>query len=260
MGRPRLQNSTISPIEEEFPDAAEDGLPVSPPSGGTAGSPDLACVICSEVSAVLAVMRRNARWSGRYASAADDHHFEHSLIQSLKTLRRHVFSWGDARRPWSTIEPSAYLRPFLDVVRSDETGAPITVVALSSVYKILALDVLRPGSGTGVEAAMHLVVEAVTSCRFEVTDRASEEAVLMKILQVLLAIMRSKGSAVLSNQHVCTIVNTCFRVVHQAGTKGELLQRFSRNTMHELVCCIFSHLPDVKEGGAPTSVMPEVRK
>ncbi|KAG0475620.1 hypothetical protein HPP92_015306 [Vanilla planifolia] len=98
-----------------------------------------------------------------------------------------------------------------------------------------------------VEDAMHAVVDAVTSCRFEVTDPASEEAVLMKILQVLLACMKSRASRVLSNQHVCNIVNTCFRVVHQAGTKGELLQRISRHTMHELVRCIFSHLSEISK-------------
>lgn len=171
-----------------------------------------------------------------------DDQMEHSLIQSLKALRRQIFSWQ--QHQWHTINPSVYLQPFLDVIRSDETGAPITGVALSSLYKILTLNVLDLNT-VNVEDAMHLVVDAVTSCRFEVTDPASEEVVLMKILQVLLACMKSKASVMLSNQHVCTIVNTCFRVVHQAGTKGELLQRIARHTMHELVRCIFSHLPDV---------------
>ncbi|KAG6534119.1 ARF guanine-nucleotide exchange factor GNOM-like [Zingiber officinale] len=254
MGFARLE---INPIEEESYDVAEDGWK-APASGAPAARADLACVICSEVSAVLAVMRRNVRWGGRYASAADDHIIEHSLILSLKLLRRQVFSCGDGRRPWSTIDPSVYIRPFVDIVRSDETGAPITSVALSSLYKILTLDFLDPASGTGVADAMHLVVEAVTSCRFEVTDSASEEAVLMKILQVLHAIMRSRASAVLSNQHVCTIVNTCYRVVHQAATKGELLQRFSRHIMHELVRCIFSHLADVQDGDASSSLKPKI--
>ncbi|KAG6497333.1 ARF guanine-nucleotide exchange factor GNOM-like [Zingiber officinale] len=238
MGRRGMQNSTI-----------EDASP---------GAGDLACVICSEVSAVLAVMRRNVRWGSQYESSDDDAAMEHSLIRSLKSLRRQVFYWGDALSPWSSIEPSLYLRPFLDVVCFDETSAPITGVALSSIYKILMLDTLDPGAGTGVDAAMHLVIEAVTSCRFEVTDPASEEAVLMKILQVLLAIMRSRGSSVLSDQHVCTVVNTCFRVVHQAGTKGELLQRFSRQTMHELIRCIFSRLPDLKAGAESLSAKPEM--
>ncbi|KAG6426237.1 hypothetical protein SASPL_110457 [Salvia splendens] len=190
MGRLRLQSS-INAIEEEPEDC----------EATSANKAAMGSMINSEIGAVLAVMRRNVRWGGRYASGEDQ--LEHSLIQSLKNLRR---------------------QPFLDVIRSDETAAPITGVALSSVYKILTLDVLDMNA-VNVDDAMHLVVDAVTSCRFEVTDPASEEVVLTKILQVLLACMKSKASVMLSNQHVCTIVNTCFRVVHQAGTKGELLHQ-----------------------------------
>lgn len=230
MGRLRIQSS-IKAIEEEPEDCETTS------SNKTA----IACMVNSEVSAVLAVMRRNVRWGGRYVSGDDQ--LEHSLIQSLKTLRKQIFSW---QHQWQTINPALYLQPFLDVIRSDETGAPITGVALSSVFKILTLDFLDHNT-VNVENAMHSVVDAVTSCRFEVTDPASEEVVLMKILQVLLTCMRSKASVTLSNQHVCTIVNTCFRVVHQAGSKSELLQQTARHTMHELVRCIFSHLPEVDD-------------
>ncbi|XP_031262323.1 ARF guanine-nucleotide exchange factor GNOM [Pistacia vera] len=230
MGRLKLQ-SGIKAIEEEPEDYDTT----------YSNKATLACMINSEVGAVLAVMRRNrnVRWGGQYMSGDDQ--LEHSLIQSLKTLRKQIFSW---QHPWHTINPAVYLQPFLEVIRSDETGAPITGIALSSVYKILTLDVIDPDT-VNVEEAMHLVVDAVTSCRFEVTDPASEEVVLMKILQVLLACMKSKASVMLSNQHVCTIVNTCFRIVHQAGSKGELLQRIARHTMYELVRRIFSHLPDI---------------
>eukprot|EP01018_Ginkgo_biloba_P015043 Gb_26378 [translate_table: standard] len=199
----------------------------------------LACMVNTEVGAVLAVMRRNTRWAGHYM--AGDDQLEHSLIHSLKALRRQIFSW---QQQWHSINPSIYLKPFLDVIRSDETGAPITGVALSTVYKILTMEVFDLNT-VHVDEAMHAIVDAVTSCRFEVTDPASEEVVLMKILQVLLACMKSKTSVVLNNQDVCTIVNTCFRVVHQAGTKGELLQRTARHTMHELVRAIFAHLADL---------------
>ncbi|GAB4835509.1 hypothetical protein Ancab_000418 [Ancistrocladus abbreviatus] len=177
---------------------------------------------------------------GRYMSG--DNQLAHSLIQSLKELRKKIFMWTNQ---WDNIDPILYLRPFLNVIRCDETGAPITGVALSSLYKILTLDVFDLNT-VNVKDAMHLIVDTVTSCCFEVTDPASEEVVLMKILQVLVACMKSKASTVLSNQHVCTIVDTCFRVVHQAGTKSELLQRIARNTMHELVRCIFSRLPEVE--------------
>ncbi|BFG22719.1 hypothetical protein CerSpe_089930 [Prunus speciosa] len=229
MGRLKLQNG-IKAIDEE-PGNCD----------ATYSKKDtLACIINSEIGAVLAVMRRNVRWGGHYISGDDQ--LEHPLIQSLKVLRKQIFSW---QHQLHTINPAAYLQPFLDVIRSDETGAPITGVALSSVYNILTLDVIDQNS-VNVEESMHLLVDAITGCRFEVTDPASEEVVLMKILQVLLACMKSKVSVILSNQHVCTIVNTCFRIVHQAGTKGELLQRIARHTMHELVRCIFSHLPDVQ--------------
>lgn len=207
----------------------------------------LACIINTEVGAVLAVMRRNARWAGHYMSGDDQ--LEHSLIHSLKALRRQIFG---LQLEWHSINPSVYLKPFLDVIRSDETGAPITGVALSAIYKILTMEVFALNT-VHVEDAMHAIVDAVTSCRFEVTDPASEEVVLVKILQVLLACMRSKNSIVLTNQDVCTIVNTCFRVVHQAGTKGELLQRTARHTMHELVRSIFVRLPDLDSTAARTN-------
>ncbi|KAL2333279.1 hypothetical protein Fmac_014492 [Flemingia macrophylla] len=199
----------------------------------------VACMINAEIGAVLAVMRRNVRWGVHYMS--DDDQSEHFLVQSLKALRRQIFSW---QNEWHAINPALYLQPFLDVIQSDETGAPITGVALSSVYKILTMDVIDQYT-VNVGDTVHLVVDAVTSCRFEVTDSGSEEVVLMKILQVLLACVKGKTSVVLSNQHICTIVNTCFRIVHQAGTKGELLQRIARCTMHELVRCIFSHLQHI---------------
>ncbi|KAJ1400960.1 Sec7, C-terminal domain superfamily [Sesbania bispinosa] len=230
MGHLKLQMQTgINALEEE----------TGKHDAGYPNRTTVACMINAEIGAVLAVMRRNVRWGVHYMS--DDDQLEHSLVQSLKALRKQIFSW---QSQWHVINPALYLHPFLDVIQSDETGAPITGVALSSVYKILTLDVIDQNT-VNVGDAMHLVVDAVTSCRFEVTDPGSEEVVLMKILQVLLACVKSKASVMLSNQHICTIVNTCFRIVHQAGTKGELLQRIARYTMHELVRCIFSHLQDI---------------
>ncbi|XP_047072386.1 ARF guanine-nucleotide exchange factor GNOM-like [Lolium rigidum] len=199
----------------------------------------MACVLTSEVATVLAIMRRNVRWSGgRYAGDELDH----PLIAGLKSLRRAVATWDPSR--WGDVEPLLYLRPFLDLVRSDEAGAPTTGAALSSLHKILSLDLVGPDA-PNVADAMSAVVEAVTGCRFEVTDLASEEAVLARVLQVLLACVRARAAPALSNRHVCDIVSTCFRVVQQAGTKGELLQRISRHTMHEVVRCVFARLPDI---------------
>nr|XP_043634837.1 ARF guanine-nucleotide exchange factor GNOM-like [Erigeron canadensis] len=227
MGCPSQQSETVS-LAQGAKDASCRPLRTSP-----------AFMVNSEIGAVLSVMRRNVRWGGRYLE--DEDQLDHSLIQSFKDIRREVFSW---QKQWHTINPIVYLQPFLDVIQSDETGAPITGVALSSVYKFVTLEVLELDT-VNVADALHLIVDAVTSCRFEVTDPASEEVVLVKILQVLLACMKNKASVKLSNQHVCDMVNTCFQIVHQASSKSELLQRIARQTMHELVRCIFSHLHNV---------------
>ncbi|CAL5202106.1 unnamed protein product [Lathyrus oleraceus] len=129
----------------------------------------VACMINAEIGAVLAVTRRNVRWGVHYMS--DEDQLEHSLVQSLKNLRMHIFfSW---QSHWHVIDPVLYLQPFLDVIQSDETGTPSTGVALSSVYKILTLDVIDQNT-VNVGDAMHLVVDAVTSCRFAVIDPGSE--------------------------------------------------------------------------------------
>uniref|UniRef100_A0A0D9ZAJ3 Secreted protein n=1 Tax=Oryza glumipatula TaxID=40148 RepID=A0A0D9ZAJ3_9ORYZ len=75
----------------------------------------------------------------------------------------------------------------------------------------------------------------------------------MRMLQSLLACLRAPAATALGNQHVCTAVNTCIRVVHQAGAKGELLQRFSRHAMHELIRCVFARN---RRGGEDTLLVP----
>ncbi|CAN6221042.1 unnamed protein product [Urochloa humidicola] len=206
----------------------------------------MACVVASEVATVLAVMRRNVRWAGVHydGGGGAEERLDHPLIAGLKSLRRRAAGWGRSGSWRDDVDPLLYLRPFLDVVRSDETGAPITGAALSSLHKLLSMDLVGPAA-PNVAGAMGAVVDAVAGCRFEVTDPASEEAVLARVLQVLLACVRGRAAPALSNRHVCAIVSTCFRVVQQAGTKGELLQRVSRQTMQEVIRCVFAGLPDL---------------
>lgn len=89
----------------------------------------------------------------------------------------------------------------------------------------------------------------ITSCRLEKTDPISEDAVMMKILQVLTGIMNHKASTLLNDQAVCTLVNTCFQVVQQSVSRGDLLQRSARYTMHELIQVVFSRLPEIEVKG-----------
>ncbi|KAG9130547.1 hypothetical protein Leryth_011800 [Lithospermum erythrorhizon] len=142
------------------------------------------------------------------------HQMEHSLIQSLKSLWKQIFTW---QPQWQSVNPVLYLQPFLDVIRSDETGALITGVALSSVYKILTLDVLDLNTVNIEDYALELAADLKS-------DPTSEE---------VSSFVQQNVKDCYDNQHVCTIVNTCFRIVHQSNMKSELLQRMARFTMNQ---------------------------
>ncbi|KAM5547703.1 ARF guanine-nucleotide exchange factor GNL2 [Rosa sericea] len=199
----------------------------------------LSCMLNTEVGTVLAVIRRPTE---TVFGAAPDDNIDPSLLQSLKSLRALIFN---PQQEWRTIDPSIYLSPFLDVIQSDFVHAAATRVALSATLKILKLGVFDEKT-PGAKDAINTVVNAITTCRLEKTDPVSEGAVMMNILQLLTGVMNHRASMLLSDQAVCTIVNTCFQVVQQSTSRGDLLQRNARYTMHELIHIIFSRLPEVE--------------
>lgn len=64
--------------------------------------------------------------------------------------------------------------------------------------------------------------------------------------QVMIAVMRARAALLLTDHAVCTIVNTCFQVVQQSMSRGDLLQKSARHTMHELIQAVFSRLPEMR--------------
>ncbi|EXB37040.1 Pattern formation protein [Morus notabilis] len=205
----------------------------------------LSCMLNTEVGAVLAVIRRpsDPNSYGHLSTAADDT-IDSALIQSLKSLRALVFN---PQQEWRTVDPLIYLSPFLDVIQSDDVPAAATGIALSALLKILKLGVFDEKT-PGVRQAISAVVAAITACRLEKTDPFFEDAVMMKILQVLTETMHHPASALLSDQYV----------VQQSIGRGDLLQRSARYAMHELIQIIFSQLPEIEardgEGAFETDV------
>ncbi|XP_027357395.1 ARF guanine-nucleotide exchange factor GNL2 [Abrus precatorius] len=201
----------------------------------------LSCMLNTEVGAVLAVIRR-PEFNPLYNISSSEESNDSSLVSSLRSLRSLIFN---PQQEWRTVDPSIYISPFLDVIQSDDVPATATGVALSSILKILKFGVFDHKSPCAREV-MESVVSGITSCRLEKTDPASEEAVMMKILQLLSAIMNHRASTLLTDQAVCTLVNTCFQVVQQSASRGDLLQRSARYTMHELIQAVFTRLAEIE--------------
>ncbi|KAF6168002.1 hypothetical protein GIB67_020572 [Kingdonia uniflora] len=210
----------------------------------------VSCMLNTEVGAVLAVIRRVPDPNSQFASSPEEHYDSH-LLNSLKSLRALIFN---PLQEWDMIDPSTYLAPFLDVIQSDDIPASATGVALSAILKILKLEIFNLKTPAARDT-INSIVTGITSCRLEKTDPTSEDAVLMRILQLLTGIMRNPTSVLLTDHAVCTLVNTCFQVVQQSASRGDLLQCNARHTMHELIQTIFTRLPDieVREGESSES-------
>ncbi|KAI9118925.1 hypothetical protein K1719_009600 [Acacia pycnantha] len=200
----------------------------------------VSCMLSTEVGAVLALIRRSQDFNSPYLPSDDN--YEPATVNSLRSLRSLIFN---LHQEWRTVDPSIYLTPFLDVVQADDVPASATAVALSSVLKILKLSIFDERT-PGAKDSLDAVANGITCCRLEKTDPISEDAVMMRILQVLTAIMSHRASFLFSDQAVCTIVNTCFQVVQQSANRGDLLQRTARYTMHELIQIVFSRLAQIE--------------
>ncbi|KAI2657621.1 Golgi-specific brefeldin A-resistance guanine nucleotide exchange factor 1 [Labeo rohita] len=103
-------------------------------------------------------------------------------------------------------------------------------------------DANHEGAAEGIEN----MADAVTHARFVGTDPASDEVVLMKILQVLRTLLLTPVGAHLTNESVCEIMQSCFRICFEMRL-SELLRKSAEHTLVDMVQLLFSRLPQFKE-------------
>uniref|UniRef100_W5K380 Golgi-specific brefeldin A-resistance guanine nucleotide exchange factor 1 n=1 Tax=Astyanax mexicanus TaxID=7994 RepID=W5K380_ASTMX len=191
-------------------------------------------IVQGEISTVVGAIKRNSRWSTHTPLDEEQDPLLNSFSQ-VKDILNNIKELSD-------VEPNVFLRPFLEVVRSEDTTGPITGLALTSVNKFLSyglIDANHEGAAEGIEN----MADAVTHARFVGTDPASDEVVLMKILQVLRTLLLTPVGAHLTNESVCEIMQSCFRICFEMRLSGE-------STCHFEACCVacsFHRLPQFKE-------------
>jgi hypothetical protein len=78
------------------------------------------------------------------------------------------------------------------------------------------------------------IVRAATYCRFEVTDPAADEVVLMCILQLLVACVQCPSGGALSDEAVCEVVHSCYRISSQ-GSLSDLLRHQAEAGLRAMV-------------------------
>ncbi|XP_074531303.1 Golgi-specific brefeldin A-resistance guanine nucleotide exchange factor 1 isoform X2 [Halichoeres trimaculatus] len=194
-------------------------------------------IVQGEISTVVGAIKRNSRWNTHTPLDEEQDPLLNSFGQ-LKDILNNIKELSD-------VEPNVFLRPFLEVVRSEDTTGPITGLALTSVNKFLSYGLIDANHEAAAEAIENMA-DAVTHARFVGTDPASDEVVLMKILQVLRTLLLTPVGAHLTNESVCEIMQSCFRICFEMRL-SELLRKSAEHTLVDMVQLLFSRLPQFKE-------------
>ncbi|EAT38431.1 AAEL009678-PA [Aedes aegypti] len=205
---------------------------MSPPGNGI-------FVVRGEMSTLTTAMRRGSRWSSN--SYQDDE--KDGLLKSFHELKEKLLQVEDLR----LVEPGVFLGPFLEVIRSEETTGPVTSLALSAVNKFLSYGLIDPTHST-LASTVECIADAVTHARFVGTDQTSDGVVLMKIVQVLRTLVLSPEGSFLSNESICDIILSCFRLCFEPRL-NELVRKTAENALKDIVLLLFMRLPQFVENG-----------
>ncbi|KAI5636572.1 sec7 domain-containing protein [Phthorimaea operculella] len=190
-------------------------------------------VVQGEMAMLVTAMRRSTRW-GSHSFPNEEYDVLMRTFQDLKSILNQV---EDLR----LLDPATYLSPFLEVIRSKETTGPVTSLALSAIHKFLSYGLIDP-THPSVPATVEDIADAVTHARFVGTDHSSDGVVLMKILQVLRTLMLSPEGAMLTDESVCEIMLSCFRICFETRLT-ELLRRNAEQCLRDMTQLIFMRLP-----------------
>lgn len=134
----------------------------------------------------------------------------------------------------------ALLNPFLQVIQASSTSAPITILALKATRKFLSYGFISPSSPR-FPLAMQSLSTAITHCRFEASDSAQDEVVLLMILHLMEDMLSGPGGALLSDESVCEMMETGLTMCCQSRL-SELLRRTAEAAMVRMCQIIFEHL------------------
>lgn len=90
------------------------------------------------------------------------------------------------------------------------------------------------------------IADAVTHARFMGTDQSSDGVTLFRVLEVLHTLMRSPEGSVLTNESVCEVMLSCFKICFEPRL-SELLRRSAEQALKDMVLLLFMRLPQFSD-------------
>ncbi|KAH8808899.1 hypothetical protein F5884DRAFT_793809 [Xylogone sp. PMI_703] len=161
---------------------------------------------------------------------------DNPLMAGFGRLRRELIGCKDIHQ----FDTPSLLHPFLQVIQASATSAPITSLALVSITKFFAYNLISADSPR-LALAMQSLSAAITHCRFEASDSAADEIVLLRILKLMEGMLSGPGADLLSDESVCEMMETGLSMCCQSRL-SELLRRSAEMSMVKMCQIIFERL------------------
>lgn len=158
------------------------------------------------------------------------------LLSSFLQLRSILMEAKDLYE----IDSLTLLQPFLLVIKSSSTSGHITSLALNSVSKFLNYEIISYKS-RNLQSTLIQIMSSLTVCRFEAADQNSDDAVLLKVLRLMEAIIESPLSDLLPNEVISDVVQICLSLACNKK-RSEVLRKAAEMAMVSITFRIFSQL------------------
>ncbi|CAI5700643.1 unnamed protein product [Peronospora effusa] len=210
-----------------------------------------------EIHNVLSMMRVNARWASADRFTQEIPASTQSpMMRAFKQLHYELQSVTDL----SDVDTVTYLLPFIMVIESERTSGFITGAAISAINKFLLYGLITCES-LRADVAINRIAVCVYRCRFEETHRADDEAVLMKLLELVEYAVRCDAGHLISGDNLWKMLQLCYSIRSQTRSSMHLC-RSADNTLSHLVLTVFDRIDELgsrrKSSPSLTPISPQV--
>ncbi|KAL3669772.1 hypothetical protein V7S43_005152 [Phytophthora oleae] len=199
-------------------------------------------VLLSDIQSVLSLARRR---HGYLLSGTSNQRSKKEsplvVFQNFSLLRGRLLRCENM----AEISPVSVVKPFLDVIRHEHASSTVTGAALQAVMNFLHYwpwaDVKDQN---GAADAVSDIVDAVSHCRFQETGIESDQNVLVLVVHMLHAVVRSPCGSRLSDHSMWQLVESLYALSRGNRHDPHItlpLRSTATNFLHDTVAFIFSN-------------------
>lgn len=142
------------------------------------------------------------------------------------------------------IDSLTLLQPFLLVIKSSSTTGNITSLALDSLSKFISYNIISASSKNLAFTLTH-IISSLTHCRFEASEQSSDDAVLLKVLNLLETIIDSSLGDLLSDDVIYEVVQTSLSLACNKR-RSEVLRKAAELSMYTVTIKVFKRLDSIE--------------